>query len=140
MKAQLILTATIATLLSACSSEPKPTMEARTEAAREEADKAAREAREEARRAKEALSRRLDQLDEEIDRLEAKAKKASAKTKAKLNEEARDMRVEAKKLRARMSTWDDKAESAWKTAKREIEEGLDKTESTFKKIWADIKD
>ena len=38
MKAQLILTATIATLLSACSSEPKPTMEARTEAAREEAD------------------------------------------------------------------------------------------------------
>jgi predicted nuclease with TOPRIM domain len=133
MKAQLILTATIATLLSACSSETKPTVEARTEAVREDI-------REEAAKAKAALSKRLDQLDEEVDKLEAKAKKASAKAKAKLNEEARDMRAESKRLRARMSTWDDKVESAWKTAKREIEEGLDKTESTFKKIWADIKD
>jgi uncharacterized protein YicC (UPF0701 family) len=133
MKAQLILTATIATLLSACSSEPKPTIETRTEAVREDV-------KEEAARAKAAISRRLDQLDEEVDKLEARAKKASAKTKAKLNEESRDMRAEAKRLRAKMSTWDDKAESAWKTAKLEIEEGLDKTESTFKKIWADIKD
>lgn len=133
MKAQWILTATIATLLSACSSEPKPTMEAKTEAAREDV-------KEEAAKAKAAISKRLDQLDEEIDKLDAKAQKASAKAKAKIKEEARDLRVEAKRLRGKMSTWDDKAESAWKTAKREIEEGLDKTESTFKKIWADIKD
>jgi len=87
-----------------------------------------------------ALSKRLDQLDADIERVEARAKKASNKTKARLEEQGREMRAEARRLRDRMSTWDDKAESAWRTSKREIEEGLDKTEDAFKKLWADIKD
>jgi hypothetical protein len=57
-----------------------------------------------------------------------------------MEEEAREMRAEAKKLRDRMSTWDEKTESAWRTTKREVEEGLDKTENAVKNFFRDLKD
>lgn len=107
---------------------------------RVEVDRKVDKVNEEAVEAKAALSRRLDQLDAEVDRLQEKAKTASARSKAKLNQQAEEAKLEAKRLRARMSTWDDKAADAWRVTKREVEEGLDKTESTLKKIWNDIKD
>jgi len=129
----------MAIFLGGCQSERVTPVESRSESVREDAANAAREMKAKAEEAKAALSRRLDRLDEKIDELEAKAKKSSAKARAKLNEQAREMRADAKKLRARMSTWDDKAESAWQTAKREMEEGLEKTEKSIEKFFDDMK-
>jgi hypothetical protein len=139
MLTKLVLTASITIILVGCQSEKPTTTGSRTEAAQEAASKAARDAKEELEKTKIALSKRLDQLDAEIETLEAKAKKASAKTKAKMTAEAREMRVTTKQLRARISSWDEKAESAWRTAKREVEEDLDKTEKAIKEFFADNK-
>lgn len=121
-------------MLLGCASKDEPVIR------KEAMDRKVDEINQEAVEAKAALSRRLDQLDAEVDRLQEKAKTASKKTKARLNEQAEETKLEAKRLRARMSTWDDKAADAWRVTKREVEEGLDKTESTLKKIWNDIKD
>ena len=112
-----------------------------TEAARapETTGETERAARAEAEAARAAVSKRLDALDAEIQKIDTKAEKASAKTKAKLEETGREMRAEARKLRDRMSTWDDKAGSAWRDAKREIEDGLDKSERVIKNLVDDIK-
>lgn len=106
---------------------------------RQESSDAARAAKKEAEEVHQALVKRLDQLDGEIEKIEKKAEKASAKTKAKLEEQAKGLRADARSLRNRMSTWDDKAESAWKTAKRETEEGLEKAEHSIRKALDDIK-
>lgn len=136
MLTKLLFTSALLAALTGCQSKP----ETRTETVREAADKTATAVKEEAEAAKVSLNRRLDQLDEQIEKLEAKAKKATAKSKAKMNEQAQEMRADAAKLRARMSTWDDKVESAWRTAKRETEEGLDKTEAAIKKFFDNDKD
>jgi predicted nuclease with TOPRIM domain len=129
----------VAAILAACAgcgSKP-PTATDRT---REERAETARDAQKAAERARETLSKRLDELDNEIDKVEQRAKKATGKAKARLEEQGRELRADARKLRARMSTWDDKAESAWRTAKREVEEGLEKTQNAIKKLVDDIKD
>lgn len=138
MKNKLILLVAMTGVLFSCQSD-KTTTQTRTDAAQEEAAKAEREMREEAAEAKSALTRRLDQLDAEVDSLEARAKKATAKNRAKLNNEAKELRAEAARLRGRMSTWDDKTASGWRTAKNEVEEGLDKTEAAIKRLVEDIK-
>ena len=76
----------------------------------------------------------------EIDNLEARAKKATAKTRTKLNAEAKELRADAARLRGRMSTWDDKVAAGARTAKNEVEEGLEKTEAAIKKLVKDLKD
>lgn len=100
---------------------------------------AAREAQREAERAREILAKRLDQLDEQVAKVEARADKATGKAKANLEKQSAEMRLEARRLRDRMSTWDDKMESAWRTSKREVEEGLDKAENAVRKLVDDIK-
>jgi hypothetical protein len=140
MATKLVLGWAITVILIGCSPETSSRAERRTEAVREDADRAGRAAKEEAERARVALSRRLDQLDEDLAKLDSKARKASAKARVKINEQAREMRAEAKQLRARMSTWDDKAESAWRTAKREMEQGLERAERSVRRFVNDTKD
>ncbi len=140
MTTKLILLVAMTGVLFSCQSEKKTTAETRTESLEEAADKAARAIKEEAAEAKATLAKRLDQLDAEIDSLEARAKKATAKSRARLNAEAKELRAEATRLRGRMSTWDDKIASAWRTTKNEVEDGLKKTEAAMKKIVEDIKD
>jgi|GEM_PF-3416739 len=139
MTTKLILLVAMTGVLFSCQSENKTTAETRSESVEEAADKAARAIKEEAAEAKAALAKRLDQLDAEIDRLEERAKKATAKSRARLNAEAKKMRVEATRLRGRMSTWDDKIASAWRTTKSEVEDGLKKTEAAMKQLVEDIK-
>jgi len=98
-----------------------------------------RAAQKEAETARGKIAARLDQLDSEIERVERKADKATGKAKAKLKEQSQELRADARRLRDRMSTWDDKVESAWKTTKREVEEGLDKTENAIKNLVDDVK-
>lgn len=85
------------------------------------------------------MSDRLDDLDRRVDDLAERAEKASSKTRSKLEQQARELRAEAKHLRNRMSTWDDGAKSSWRSAKLEIEQGLEKTENAIKKTIEDIK-
>lgn len=106
---------------------------------RQEMNDATRAAQREAAEARLALSKRLDELDSEVEKVERKAERASAKTKAKLEEQANELRADARKLRDRMSTWDDKAESAWRRTKQEIEDGLGKAENSLKKVVDDIR-
>ncbi len=128
-------------LTAGLACQPQRTVETERPATRaaDEASAAARAAREEAEQARKALSRRLDDLDTEVEKLDKRAEKASAKTRAKLEAQAREMRADARRLRDRMSTWDDKVDSTWRSAKREVEEGLDKTESAIKNLVDDIK-
>ena len=140
MPTKPILLIAITGLLFSCQAERNTTSETRTETVEAAADRAARVVKQEAAEAKVALAKRLDQLDAEIDNLEAKAKKATAKSRAKLDAEAKELRAEASRLRARMSTWDDKVASGWRTAKSEVEDGLQKTEAAIKKLVADLKD
>ena len=132
MTRKLILVAAVLGASLACQSPQADTP-------REKAADVSAAAQREAERDRAAINKRLDQLDSEVDRLDSKAENATGKAKAKLKEQARDMRTEARKLRDRMSTWDDKVESSWRTAKREVEQGLDKTEDAFKKLADDIK-
>ncbi len=106
---------------------------------REEATDAVRAAQREAETARDRIAARLDRLDSEIERVEKKADKATGKAKAKLKEQSQELRADARRLRDRMSTWDDKVETAWKSTKREVEEGLDKTEDTIKKLVDEVK-
>jgi len=140
MTTKPLLLVAIAGLLLSCQPESNKPAETRTETVQEAADRAARAVKEEAAEAKVVLVKRLDQLDAEIEKLEARAKKATAKTRAKLNAEAKELRAEASRLRSRMSTWDDKVASGWRTAKNEVEEGLQKSEDAVKKLFADLKD
>ena len=140
MMTKSILLVAITGLLFSCQSDKNTTAETRKETVEEAADRAARAAKEEAAEAKAALAKRLDQLDAEIDNLEARAKKATAKSRAKLNAEAKELRADATRLRGRMSTWDDKVVAGARTAKEEVEEGLQKTEAAIKKLVADLKD
>jgi len=107
--------------------------------AREEATDAARAVRKEAELARDAIAARLDHLDSEIERIEKKADGSAAKAKANLRQQSKELRAEARRLRDRMSTWDDKVESAWKATKREVEEGLDKAEGAIRKLVDDVK-
>jgi chromosome segregation ATPase len=109
------------------------------ERSREESTETAKAARKEAERARDALARRLDHLDSEIEKLEKKADKATGKAKAKLREQSQELRADSRKLRDRMTTWDDKVESAWRTTRREVEEGIDKTENAIKNLVDDVK-
>ena len=104
-----------------------------------EEERARIEAKEAATATRKALAKRLEILDRDIEKLEERTRKASAKTKVKLEENTRDLRAEARRLRDRMSGWDDKADSAWRDIKREVEEGLDKTERAIKKFVDEIK-
>ncbi len=140
MTIKLILLVAMTGMLFSCQSERKTAVERRTDSVEEGADRAARALREEAAEAKATLAKRLDQLDAEIDSLEARAKKATAKNRARLNNEAKEMRAEATRLRGRMSTWDDKMTAAWRTTKSEVEDGVKKTESAMKRLVDDIKD
>ncbi len=128
-------------LAASLACEPRRPAETERPVARtaDEARDAAKAAREEAEAAWKTLSKRLDDLDSEVEKLDKRAEKASAKTRAKLEAQAREMRADARKLRERMSTWDDKVDSAWRSAKREVEEGLDKTENAIKNLVEDIK-
>lgn len=119
-----------------CSTDKPATT---TERAKEEATEAARAVEREAAEARAAIARRLDKLDSDVDSLEARAGKTKGKAKAEMEKQAREMKAEARRLRDRMSTWDDKAESAWRATKREMEEGLDKTEIALKKMVDEIK-
>jgi phage host-nuclease inhibitor protein Gam len=133
--------ALLAVLTIGLACQPQRTVETERPAARaaDEARAAADAMREEAEQARQTLSKRLDDLDRELDKLDERAERASAKTRAKLKAQAREMRADARKLRDRMSTWDDKAESGWRSAKREVEEGLDKTGNAIKGLIDDIK-
>lgn len=135
MSTKFILVTAIAGMLWSCQSQQT----AKSETAPETTAEAAREARLETEKAKAALAKRINQLDAQIDEFEADVKKSSKKTKVKLTEKVRELRAEAKKLRDHMSTWDDKAESAWHTTKREVENGLDKAESEIKEFVNDLK-
>ena len=140
MPTKTILLVAMTGLLFSCQSERKTTGETRTESVEEATERAARAAKAEAAEAKVALAKRLDQLDAEIDNLEARAKKATAKTRTKLNAEAKELRAYAARLRGRMSTWDDKVAAGARTAKNEVEEGLEKTEAAIQKLVKDLKD
>ncbi|BDC48782.1 hypothetical protein F183_A10980 [Bryobacterales bacterium F-183] len=125
----------LAGFAAGCTTSDRTTTNSPTvERAKQEADDAAKRAEIEAREAKAAINRRIDQLDEKADELAEKSKKATAKARAKMQREGEELKVEAKRLRAQMSTWDDKADSAWRTTKREVEEALDKTEAALKKM------
>lgn len=113
--------------------EPGP----QAETARSDAKEASRDWQREAGNVRAKLSKRLEALERDLVKLESKAKKASAKTQASMEKTARELRADARRLRHRMSTWDDKAESTWRSVKREVEEGLEKTERAVKKIFDD---
>lgn len=138
MTKQLLCSTLFGLMLSGCSTNRTDRTERSSDRVEAGAKEAASKVKAEMADAKAAINRRLDALDEEIEKLEAKAKKASAKTRKTLEREVEELRAEGKKLRAEMSTWDEKTESAWRKTKQNVEEGLDKAESSIKKFWNDL--
>ena len=109
-----------------CSRETKTTAEDVRKESTEAAQTAADFTKEQAVRAKREAQEKIDELDRKIDELDRRAEKASAKVKASLREAASDMRAESKRLKDRMSTWDDKAVDAWQTTRIEVEQAAGK--------------
>jgi hypothetical protein len=71
--------------------------------------------------ARESLFESLHQFDIEIQQVEKNATLAPSQSKAKLQEQAREMRAAARKLRDRMSAADHQAELAWPSAGRVVQ-------------------
>lgn len=121
-------------ICSGCSRETKTTAQdvgkETTEAARTAADFA----REQAALAKREAQQKIDELDQRIDELERRGKKSSGQLKSRMQETAKDMRAESKRLKDRMSTWDDKAVEAWQTTRQEVGEAVSKAEGAIDRV------
>ncbi len=130
-----ITIATLALIVSSgCSRETKTTADDVKRESTEAAQTAVDFTKEQAARAKREGEARIADLDRRIDELDAKASKASAKAKAELQAAAKDMRAESKRLKDRMSTWDDKAVEAWQTTRIEVEQAVSKAEGAIDRL------
>ncbi|MBL8219774.1 MAG: hypothetical protein JNL62_11115 [Bryobacterales bacterium] len=114
-----------------CSRETNTTAEDVRKESTEAAQTAADFTQEQAARAKREAQAKIEELDRKIDELDQSAEKASAKVKESLREAASDMRAESKRLKDRMSTWDDKAVEAWQTTRIEVEQAASKAEKAI---------
>ena len=101
-----------------------------TEAARTAADFT----QEQAARARREAEARIADLDRRIEDLDDRASKASARAKADLQSSAKDLRVVSRRLKDRMSSWDDKAVEAWQTTRIEVEQAVTKAENGIDRL------
>ncbi len=122
-----------------CSRETSTTAEDVRKETTEAARTAADFTQEQAARAKREAEAKIAELDRRIDDLEVKASTASAKMKTSLQEAAKDMRAESKRLKERMSTWDDKAVEAWQTTRIEVEQAVNKAETAIDNLLEKVR-
>ena len=118
----------------ACSRETKTTADDVKRETTEAAQTAVDFTKEQADRAKREGEARIADLDRRIDELDRRAAKASARFKADLQATAKDLRAESKRLKERMSTWDDKAVEAWQATRIEVEQSVTKAENAIDRL------